>query len=135
MEGQTPGLLQTILRDHWARVEPLLAQRLPPDVAAAARSAVEKALRCGTLANGFVRYRCLVCEAFHTVCFTCKSRFCPTCGKARAAQAAVNAQSRLLNVHHRHLTFSVPAELRPLLFRDRALLNTVARAAAQATLK
>jgi hypothetical protein len=135
MNGRAPGLLQTILRDHWARVEPLLARRLPPAVAAAARAAVEKALRCGTPANGFVRYRCLACELFHIVCFTCKSRFCPTCGKARAAQAATNAQSRLLNVRHRHLTFSVPAELRPLLFQDRALLATVARAAAQATVK
>jgi hypothetical protein len=135
MDGKAPGLLQTMLRDHWARVEPLLSRRLPPAVAAAARAAVEKALRCGTPANGFVRYRCLACEAFHTVCFTCKSRFCSTCGKARAAQAATNAQSRLLNVRHRHLTFSVPAELRPLLFHERALLNAVARAAAQATLK
>jgi hypothetical protein len=135
MEEKAPGLLQTILRDHWPRVEPLLARRLPPAVAAAARAAVEKALRCRTLANGFVRYRCLACEAFHPVCFTCKTRCCPTCGKARAAQAATNAQGRLLNVRHRHLTFAVPAELRPLLFHDRSLLNVVAHAAAQATLK
>src|SRR5712692_3504893 len=98
MEEKAPGLLETILRDHWLRVEPLLARRLPPAVAAAARAAVEKALRCRTLANGFVRYRCLACEAFHTVCFSCKSRCGPTCGKARAAQAATNAQARLLNV-------------------------------------
>jgi hypothetical protein len=135
MDGKAPGLLQTILREHWSRVEPLLPQRLPPEVAAAAQTAVAKALRCGTLANGFVRYRCLACEAFHTVCFTCKSRLCPTCGRARAAQAAANAQRRLLNVRHRHLTFSVPAELRPLLFQDRSLLHVVARAAAQATLR
>src|SRR5712692_10085653 len=135
MEERAPGLLQTILRDHWHRVEPLLARRLPPAVAAAARAAVEKALRCRTLAHGFVRYRCLACEAFHTVCFTCNSRCCPTCGKARAAQAATNAQGRLLNVRHRHLTFAVPAELRPLLFHDRSLLHTVAHAAAQATVK
>jgi hypothetical protein len=135
MEERAPGLLQTILRDHWQRVEPLLTRRLPPAVAAAARAAVEKALRCRTLAHGFVRYRCLACEAFHTVCFTCKSRCCPTCGKARAAQAATHAQGRLLNVRHRPLTFAVPAELRPLLFHDRSLLNVVAHAAAQATLK
>jgi putative transposase/transposase-like zinc-binding protein len=135
MEAKGPGLLQTILRDHWPRVEPLLSRRLPPAVAAAARAAVAKARRCRTLANGFVRYRCLACEAFHTVCFSCKSRCCPTCGKVRAAQAATNAQGRLLNVRHRHLTFAVPAELRPLLFHDRSLLHVVAHAAAQATLK
>lgn len=93
-----------------------------------------KALRCGTPEAGFVRYRCLACEAFHTVCFTCKSRFCLHCGRARAAEAAANAQARLLNVQHRHLTFSVPSELRPLLFQNRRLLGVVAKAAAQATL-
>lgn len=130
-----PGLLHTILQDHWPWLEPLLERFLPADVAAAAREAVAKALRCGTPDYGFVRYRCLECEAFQTVCFTCKSRFCPSCGRARAAEAAANAQARLLNVRHRHLTFSVPSELRPLLFRNRRLLSVAAHAAAQATLK
>jgi hypothetical protein len=129
-----PGLLPTLLQDHWPRLEPLLERFLPAEVAAAARDAVAKALRCGTPDCGFVRYRCLECEAFHTVCFTCKSRFCPSCGRARAAKAAAKAPARLLNVRHRHLTFSVPSELRPLLFRNRRLLSVVAKAAAQATL-
>jgi hypothetical protein len=129
-----PGLLEALLRDHWPRLEPQLDRSLPAEVAAAARDAVAKALRCGTPDCGFVRYRCLDCEAFHTLCFTCKSRFCPRCGRARAAEAAATAQARLLNVRHRHLTFSVPGELRPLLFQNRRLLAVVARAAAQATL-
>jgi putative transposase/transposase-like zinc-binding protein len=107
---------------------------LPAPVAEAARDAVARALRCRTSENGFVRYRCETCGTTHTVCFTCKSRFCPVCGRARAAEAAANARSRLLNVNHRHLTFSVPSELRPLLFQRRELLGVVARAAAQATL-
>jgi hypothetical protein len=115
-------------------VEPLLDRRFPPEVAAAIREVVPKTLRCGTPEAGFVRYRCVACEAFHTVCFTCKSRFCPHCGRARAAEAAARAQARLLSVQHRHLTFSVPSELRPLLFRNRKLLSVVAKAAAQATL-
>jgi hypothetical protein len=69
------------------------------------------------------------------VCFTCKSRFCPRCGRARAAEAAARAQGRLLNVNHRHLTFSVPSELRALLFHRRELLGAVAKAAAMATLE
>ena len=111
-----------------------MERRLPAPVAAAAREAVRKALRCGTPESGFVRYRCEACGGAHTVCFTCKSRFCPNCGRARAAEAAANACGRLLNVRHRHLTFSVPSELRSLLFARRELLGVVARAAAQATL-
>ena len=72
MEEKAPGPLRTILWEHLARVEPLLSRRMPPAVAAAARTAGEKALRCGTPANGFIRYRCLICEAFHTR-ITCRS--------------------------------------------------------------
>lgn len=130
-----PGQLQTILRDHWQALKPKLARKLPAEVAAAAESAVEKTLGCRSEANGFVRYRCQDCDQTHTVCFSCKSRFCPTCGRARAEEAAKNAKSRLLNVRHRHLTFAVPAQLRQLLFWNRSLLSVVAKAAAQATLE
>lgn len=130
-----PNLLRTILTDHWHRALPLLQRKLPADVFDAACGAVEKALRCRSEENGFVRYRCADCGATHTLCFSCKSRFCPDCGKARAAEAAKNAQERLLSVRHRHLTFSVPSELRLLLFWDRSLLAVVAKAAVQATLE
>lgn len=130
-----PGLLHSILRDHWHAVKARLKHKLPADVAAAARNAIEKTLRCRREENGFVRYRCGDCGATHTLCFSCKSRFCPACGKARAAEAAKNAHGRLLNVHHQHLTFSVPSELRSLLYWDRSLLAVVANAAAQATLE
>ena len=135
MDSGEPGILQSILRDHWPQVESMLCDRLPESVASAVRDGVRKALRCRTEANGYARYRCADCGASHTVCFTCKSRLCPACGRARAAEAAANARSRLLSVNHRHLTFSVPSELRALLYAHRELLNVVARAAAQATLQ
>jgi hypothetical protein len=127
--------LQTILGEHWQAVLPRLERQLPAEVAAAARTAVEKTLRCRTEQNGFVRYRCSDCAKTLTLCFSCKSRFCPVCGRARAAQAAQNARSRLLNVRHRHLTFTVPPELRGLLFWNRNLLGLVAKAAAKTTIE
>lgn len=130
-----PGQLQTILRDHWQSVQPKLARKFPAEVAQSIETAVEKTLRCRTQQNGFARYRCQDCGQSHTLCFSCKSRFCPVCGRARAAQAAQNASGRLLNVRHRHLTFCVPAELRALLFWNRSLLSVVAHAAAHATLE
>jgi hypothetical protein len=129
------GQLQTILGDHWQAVKPKLARKLPAEVAAAAEVAVEKTLCCRTEQNGFVRYRCQDCGKTHTRCFSCKNRFCPVCGRTRAAKAAQNASERLLNVRHRHLTFTVPPELRALLFWNRSLLCVVAQAAAQTTLE
>jgi len=129
------SILQTILREHWAAAKPLIMRYLPESVAESASVNVEKALRCRTDENGFAQFACAQCGAKHAVFFTCKSRFCPTCGKVRAAEAAANAKSRLLNVEHQHLTFSVPSEIRTLLFDDRRLLSVVAKAAAKATLE
>lgn len=132
--GDERGLLKAMVADHWESVEPVLSRYLPDDVKNGVASAVEKMLRCGTEASGFAQLRCPDCGAVRIVVFKCKSRFCPDCGKARAAEAAANACGRLLNVGHRHLTFSVPCELRPLLFENRKLLSVVAKAAAQTTL-
>lgn len=128
------SLLRVIIAEHWAAIKPILGRYVPKDVELAAANAVEKLLVCRTKENGFAQFRCPDCGALRIVAFSCKSRFCPDCGKVRAAEAAANAQGRLLNVEHRHLTFSVPSELRGLLFENRKLLSVVAKAAAQATI-
>jgi predicted RNA-binding Zn-ribbon protein involved in translation (DUF1610 family) len=115
-------------------VKPILGGYLPEEVKSAVVGSVEKTLRCGTEENGFARFRCPDCGAVRIVAFKCKSRFCPDCGKARAAEAAAKVQSRLLNVGHRQLVFSVPSELRPLLYKNRKLLAVVAKSAAEATI-
>lgn len=135
MDARAPGILHRILCDHWPHVKDRVLCRLPSAVAAAAETAVEKALRCRTDEMGFAQYRCADCGATHKVHFSCKSRFCSACGIARAQEAAANAQGRLLNVAHRHLTFSVPAELRALLYERRELLAVVAKAAALTTMR
>jgi len=129
-----PDVLRTIIADHWESVKPIVDRYLPEEVRNGVVISVEKMLRCRTEESGFARFRCLDCGLARIVAFSCKSRFCPECGKARASEAATNACGRLLNVGHRHLTFSVPRELRPLLFENRKLLSVVAKAAAQATL-
>ena len=132
--GECFGPLRTIIAEHWEDVKPILGRSVPKDVESAVAGAVEKMLRCGTEENGFARFICPDCGAVRVVHFKCKSRFCPDCGRSRAWEAAAGAQGRLLNVGHRHLTFSVPCELRPLLFENRRLLCVVAKAAAKATL-
>jgi len=128
------SLLKAIVADHWDALKPILGRHLPEEVANAVASSVEKTLKCGTEENGFARFRCPDCGAIRIVAFKCKSRLCPDCGRTRAAEAAASIQGRLLNVGHRHLTFCVPCELRPLLYKNRKLLAVVAKAAAQATM-
>jgi predicted RNA-binding Zn-ribbon protein involved in translation (DUF1610 family) len=134
IDSGSSSLIWRILRDHVDAVLSALGSRFPPAVVLAVRIAISKLLRCGTAEGGFCRYRCASCGLTHTMYLRCNSRFCPTCGLAQAAKAAAEAQSRLLNVEHQHLTFSVPSELRPLLFADRSLLRIVAKAASAATI-
>ena len=76
---------------------------------------VEKMLACGDASQGFATYICLKCGATVRVCFSCKSRVCSSCGKVYADEWAQQLTSRLFNVTHRHITFTVPAELWPIL--------------------
>ena len=135
MSADGDSLLQRILHDHWETAKAIVDRLLPQSVAESAEINVAKALRCGTDECGFACFVCDACGSKHAVRFSCKSRFCPRCGKARAAEAAALAQSRLLNVEHQHLTYSVPAGLRALLLADRSLLAVVAKAAAKATIE
>lgn len=72
-------------------------------------------LKCGKPENGFATFICLECGEKLSVCFSCKSRVCSACGKIYADEWAKQLSRRMFNVTHRHITFTVPAELWPIL--------------------
>ena len=68
---------------------------------------VEKMLSCGTIDAGFEIYECPNCHKSHIICYTCKSRFCNSCG---TKQAKIRAQD-LRNILWTSLTdiWSLPS--------------------------
>ncbi|MEG0563814.1 transposase zinc-binding domain-containing protein, partial [Anaerorhabdus sp.] len=76
------------------------------------RLEVEKMLTCGTIDAGFEIYECPDCHKSHIICYTCKSRFCPTCGVKYAKQRAANVSKSCLDVKHRHMVFTIDKRLR-----------------------
>lgn len=54
---------------------------MPPDMIEDVIEQVERALSCGDLRNGYAKYQCFSCGETHVIAFTCKSRFCTSCGK------------------------------------------------------
>jgi hypothetical protein len=98
-------------KDNWSRYQSLYADR----VTAHQIAEVEKMLGCGNPENGYATYICLHCGETKRVCFSCKSRVCASCGKVQADEWSNQLISRLFNVAHRHITFTIPAELWPLL--------------------
>jgi len=73
---------------------------------------------------GFIQYACPIHpEHMVRVPCSCKSRFCNTCGKIATDQWISDCNQILPNIEYRHLTLTIPQELRNLLFEIRPLLS------------
>lgn len=74
-------------------------------------------LKCGILANGFLRAKCESCSHELLVAFSCKKRgFCPSCGVRRMNESAIHLVDEVLPVKPiRQWVLSFPFQLRLLL--------------------
>ncbi len=97
--------------DNWPRYKQEYAEQVSEHQIAE----VEKMVACGERSQGFATYICLDCGESVPVCFSCKSRVCSSCGKVYADEWAQQLSSRMFNVTHRPITFTLPAELWPIL--------------------
>lgn len=80
--------LSTFLADRDAEGRPV------PDYV---KKEFEAFLRCGILANGFLRLKCSCCHEEKIVGFSCKRRgFCPSCCAKRQAEAATHLVQNVL---------------------------------------
>lgn len=84
---------------------------------------VSKVLACGTEELGFHSYECQQCGHNKTVCHTCKSRFCSSCGKKATEQWIEDNLNSLPNVPWQHITFTLPEQFRPFFWVNRDLAN------------
>ncbi len=92
---------------------------------------VHKMMQCKTKALGYSLFKCPNCGKEKYSYNTCKSRFCNSCGIKYQKQRTTNILSRLLDVPHRHLTFTMPNILWSLFLKDRSLLSITFKAASQ----
>ena len=108
--------LAAILAAHWADFVAQHGQWIRPVVF----STVVKILACRTPALGCHVYRCR-CGETKIVPHSCKSRFCPTCGKLATDRWADGLLNELLDVPYHHLVLSVPKQLRPIIAFNREI--------------
>ena len=89
---------------------------------------------CRTQTLGGHLYQCQTCGSKVPLYNSCLSRFCPTCqGPAQYKWMAQRTQ-RLLPTHYFHPVFTLPAALRPLAWRHKAVVFDLLFAAAAHTL-
>ena len=89
---------------------------------------INNMLKCRTPELGGAVFECPNCgySTFHF--FTCKSRFCPTCGAKYSNERVLKAMSIMFNAYHRHFTFTIAEQIRWYFRYDRNMLNLLFRA-------
>jgi len=103
--------VQLILHDHFDNLpnDPEILERgLRPE----GLSNSKLAHICGTTDAGYSTYECLDCHKQHYLFHTCKSRFCFSCGVKYARARSKKILKTCIGVKHRHVTFTIPSELR-----------------------
>jgi len=122
------GILRQIFIDHWDDFVKLYGHKIRKNVL----SEVKKMMHCGSIANGYIEYKCPDCENSKKIGFRCRSRFCTSCGKVYVDNWVEDMTGRLINAKHRHMVFTIPEELRILFQQKRELLALLPKCAAQA---
>ncbi|MBC7961113.1 MAG: transposase [Vallitaleaceae bacterium] len=117
--------IKDIFVDRWDDFV-ALGHPIRPDVL----NNVNRIIHCGDPSMGHALYFCDHCGHIKHVPFTCKSRFCNSCGSKYVQDRANKISSKLIHCDHRHIVFTIPEELRYYFRKDRSLLNLLFEASA-----
>ena len=111
-DDSTPKFkIKDIFNDHWQSfLEDNPDLYIRPVV-------LEKMMGCGSLSNGYAVYTCDNCNNYLYFPFTCKSRFCSSCGTKYALDRADTISRKSINCPHRHITFTIHNDLWPLFLK------------------
>jgi hypothetical protein len=93
--------------------------------------AVSAIRACRTAVLGIDHYVCEGCGEAVEIYHNCKNRFCPTCSWGDTVKWAAKIKSQMMDLPHRHVVFTIPHALHPLVKRNgKALLNILLRTSA-----
>ena len=107
------GKIKIILEDHWHGFLKIYENKIRSNV----KKEVEKVLKCKDTKYGFIELKCDKCNTTKKIGFTCKSRFCTSCGKIYTDNWIDNMLGNLINVKHRHIVFTLTyGQLLSILF-------------------
>src|SRR2546425_11198060 len=124
--------LAAIFRQHGAEYQRKYGERMPSSHLRALRDIQ----RCRTEELGGQVYHCDQCKQYRYSYHSCKNRHCPKCQNDQANQWLEEQKSLLLPVTYFLVTFTLPAELRPLArSNQKTIYNLLFRASSAALLQ
>jgi hypothetical protein len=86
---------------------------------------VLKLLVCRTSFLGYHSFICSKCGHTHKAPHSCKSRFCPSCGKKATDLWIQTKFNTLPDTAWQHITFTLPARIQEIFWLNRRLFNLV----------
>jgi len=130
-------IIKRIFQDHWDKFLSLHKDKIPKEMQSSVIDAVNKMLICGTKEMGYAVYMCTNCSQHpgRIVFFTCKSRFCTSCGKIYVDNWVKKMTAEILDRPHRHLVFTIPEQLRAKIYQNRSLLKVLSDTAAKVVME
>jgi hypothetical protein len=133
----TDKIIKRIFQDHWDDFLCKYKDKIPEEMQSSVMDAVNKMLICRTKQMGYAVYMCTNCSQHpeKIVFFTCKSRFCTSCGKVYVDNWVKKMTSEILDKPHRHLVFTIPEQLRAKIYWDRDLLKVLSDIAAKVVME
>lgn len=111
------SILQDIFKDHYEEMFYILHPR------ESVIENVNKMINCGDPSHGGAFWGCPDCGELKFVPYTCKSRFCPSCGNMYNQKRSFRMSCKLISCIHRHCVFTIPEELRIFFLEDRSLID------------
>ena len=73
---------------------------------------VQKTILCSSIHLGYDLFVCPNCGNETIVAHTCSSRYCTKCGSKSSQRRAAYVSSMAFKSKHRHIVFTIPAQLR-----------------------
>lgn len=116
-------IIKNILENHFEEFKKLKWHRVRKEMRQHIKDIVERALDCGNIKKGYIKYKCLECKEEYIHGFTCKTKFCSKCGRMYSLKWSDKQVDNMLNVTHRHAVFTIPEELRNYFYQKRELLK------------
>jgi len=123
--------LSDFFQAHWDAYRLFPTKYIEPEQ----YKAVNAILKCRTEALGKDLWVCERCGDISEVLLNCKNRFCPRCSWLDTVKWAERIKSEIYNIPHRHVVFTLPHSLIPLIEKNKKLIyNLMGRVSAD-TLK
>jgi hypothetical protein len=109
-----------------------MENEVPADERAYVNKIVLRLMLCRDSEGGYARYICPGCQYEHCIPFSCKTSFCPSCGKVKVDNWVNDIIKDILEVPHLHITLTTDDSFRPFFRRESRFLDELLRVGAQA---